>query len=417
MKRTLLLGLSLALAAVPASAQAQDSQVIPRAYEYLNPERGYPKMWYQAPGQEIAMAGAQSGVTVNLPQPETPSVLPTIPTRPRSYLGAPVVNTPGAKVDVPPPPMMPEPMPPAHGQGNGKCNKFSVFGDYLYWNVHSADVPFAQAFDGIDPVLSVPRGGVGTASPSFHSGFRVGAGAALCENVWLVSTFTYFRMASSAQITAPDGLVLHNFLVFPNTVNSAVDSLTSRADYSIRLYMGDLDAKFALCNTECFSLNIFGGARYAYLNQSLFNTFQLTGASTVDSQIKFDGVGPRIGLDGQYRTRCGVYGYASGIFDVLFGEFRGTYTQQNVFGGVVGQTAINSTRAVPILEMEIGAGWRSCNGRWGFSGGYYVGSWFNTMTTTSFSRAIGNTNFTTNGDNFRDNLIFNGLVARFEFRF
>jgi hypothetical protein len=297
-----------------------------------------------------------------------------------------------------------------------KC-RFMVFGDYLFWTVHGGDVPFAQAFDGIIPGLSVPRGAVGVVSPEFESGFRLGAGVSLCEGQWVTGTFTYFVTHRGSQIAAPDPFVLHNFLVFPNTATSAVDSLTSQADYRIRLYMADLDYHCAFVNNDHLMLNWVAGVRYAHLDQEVNNIFQITGTTTIDSRVNFDGIGPRIGLDGQCHLGCGFYGYTQGFFDLLLGQFRGNYVENNVFTGQVGQTSINANRVVPVLELELGVGWQSPKGRFRVSGGYYVGSWFNVMTTTSFASAIGNTNFTTNGNNFRDNLVFDGFVARFEFRY
>jgi hypothetical protein len=292
-----------------------------------------------------------------------------------------------------------------------------VFGDYLYWNVHGGDVPFAQAFDGIIPALSVPRGPVGVVSPQFQSGFRVGGGVDNPDGISIFGTFTYFFTERDAELAAGNGLVLHNFLAFPNTANSAVDSLTSSANYKIRLYLADLDTKCDIVHNESCRLNWLAGVRYAHNDQNVFSTFQVTSTTTVDSKINFDGIGPRFGLEGKYFTRCGLYGYASGIVDVLFGQFRGNYEERNIFTGLVGLTSINANRVVPILEFELGAGWQSPSGAFRVSGGYYVGSWFNMMTTTSFASAIGNTNFTTNGNNFRDSLVFDGFVARFEFRY
>lgn len=290
-----------------------------------------------------------------------------------------------------------------------------VFAEYLYWTVHGADVPYAQAFDGVGP-LSVPRGAVGVDSPQYQSGFKFGGGVSLGSG-WLVATFTYWDMDRTSSIAAGPMDVLHNFLVFPNTINAAGDSLTAKADYQIQLYMVDLDYKCPIISNDHLSLNWVAGVRYAHLDQDFLNTFQITGTTTVNSTISFDGIGPRIGLEGEYNICHGFYGYCHGLFDVLFGEFRGNYAERNVFTGVVGQTSVTEDRAVPILELEVGAGWQSCDGRIRISAGYYVGAWFNVMTTTSLASGIGNVNFTTNGNNFRDNITFDGFIAKFEFRF
>lgn len=299
-----------------------------------------------------------------------------------------------------------------------RSNRLVLFGDYLYWSVHGVDVPFAQAFDGILPGLSVPRGPVAVVSPRFNSGFRVGGGATFHDgNAGLFGTFTYFETNHRADITAPDPFVLHNFLAFPGTVNSAADSLSANTNYTIRLVMADVDYKCALVNNEHVLLNWLAGVRYAKVDQRLESTFQITGTTTVDSEINFDGVGPRVGLDGKYHVCGGFFGYAQGIVDVLFGQYRANAEQRNVFTGLIGQTGIAANRVVPILELEVGGGWQTANGAIRVSGGYYVGAWFNTLTMTSLANGISGTNFTTNSDNFRDNMTFDGFVLRFELRY
>jgi hypothetical protein len=301
-------------------------------------------------------------------------------------------------------------------EANKHC--FVVFGDYLYWNVHGADVPYAQPFDGVIPGLSVPRGPVAVASPKFNSGFRAGGGMVFDNgNSGFFGTFTYFRDNRHTDTAAPDPFVLHNFLAFPNTASSAVDSLSASVDYHIQLYMADFDYKCAIVNNQHLYLNWLAGIRYAHLDQNLSSNFFVTGATSVNSDINFDGIGPRFGLDGRYQVCGGLYGYAQGIVDLLFGQFRGNYTETNVFTGLVGQTSINANRVVPILELEMGLGWQSAQGGFRVQGGYYVGSWFNTITTSSFASSIGATNFTTNGNNFRDNMTFDGLVLRFMFSY
>lgn len=293
----------------------------------------------------------------------------------------------------------------------------SIFAEFLYWNVHGGDVPYAQAFDGVDPRNSVPRGPVGVASPRFTPGIRGGAGVSLNEDSWVVGTFTYLRVGSFSALNATGGNVLHNFLVFPNTVNAAVDSLTAKTDYHITMLTADADYKHAIVNNDCLLLNWLVGARFGHLNQDLVNQFQILGTTAVDSHVHFDGGGPRAGLEGEFRIAGGLYGYGHGIVNVLFGRFQGGIDERNIFGGLIGQTTVDENRVVPILEFELGAGWKSSDGRIRVSAGYYVGCWFNVMTLPSLSQGIQNVNFTTNGNNFRDSLIFDGFVTRFEYRF
>jgi hypothetical protein len=312
------------------------------------------------------------------------------------------------------------------------CNKkkwyeqrFELFADYLYWTVHGADVPFAQAFFGTDPFTSVPRGPVAVASPGWNSGFRVGGGVAICENSGVVATYTNFRDSTGASITAPDPFVLHANLVFPNTVNSAGDSLKASANYTIDLQMADIDYKCAFINTNCLQLSWLAGGRWAHLNEHLLALYDITGSTTVNEHILFNGGGPRAGLEGEYRVCKGLYGYGKGVANVLFGRFKTSDTEHNIFTGLVGDTEINSSRVVPILEMELGVAWQSPRGHLRVSAGYYVGAWFNTITPATLADSIegqgfvgsGHGNFSSNMNNFRDNLTFDGFVGRIEVRY
>lgn len=297
-------------------------------------------------------------------------------------------------------------------------NRFLAFADGLYWNVHNSRVPFAQAFDGTQPNLSVPRGPVGVAELSYTGGIRAGAGLALSECSWLVGTFTYYENETEATIMAPDGTVLQSNLIFPNTVNAAFTPLVANADYSIRLLTADADYKHAFVSNDCVRLCWLAGFRYGRLQQSLFTEYQeVLGAETIQTRINFNGAGLRTGIDGEFKMGAGFYGYGKGVLSLMAGRFGGNYEQRDVFGGLVAISEINEKRIVPVLEIEPGFGWMSPKGRVRMSAGYYVGTWLNTLTTTSLVRGIQNNDFTTNSDNFRDEIVFNGLVGHFELRY
>jgi hypothetical protein len=300
----------------------------------------------------------------------------------------------------------------------GKCNKCSwfLFGDFLYLTVRGADVPYAQAFDGVTP-LAVPRGPVAVADPDYHPAFRVGGGVAVGEGRWIQTAFTYFQSDTRDQITALPGTAIRSYVVFPATLNAAATSLEANARYDIDLYMVDADYKACLYNSPRCSVNYLIGARYAHLEESFRSTFDILGPTDVNSHITFDGAGPRAGLEGEFRGRGGLFGYGKGVINLLAGHFSADYVQANVFTGLQAQTEVGDDRLVPVLELEVGAGWMSPSGRVRLSGGYYVGSWFNTLTTNSLVRSVQASNFTTNGDNFRDTISFDGFVGRVEFRY
>lgn len=297
-----------------------------------------------------------------------------------------------------------------------RCPTIYGFADALYLTVRGSDLPFAQPRDGVGP-LAVPRGAVGIVDPDYAAGFRVGMGIALGEGTAIQGTLTWWENASTEFITAPAGTVLRSLVVFPATLNAAADSLNARSRQDINLRLADIDYRHCLSQGTNHYFGYLVGGRYAHLTQDSRSEFSILGATTVTTLINFDGVGGRAGLEGEYRIGRGFYTYGKGIVSLLGGHFGSTYIQTNVFAGLQASTAAAEDRVVPILDLEVGGGWSSSKGRVRIQGGYFLSSWNNTLTTPGLIQGVQNTNFTTNGDNFRDNLTFDGLSLRIEFRY
>ena len=73
----------------------------------------------------------------------------------------------------------------------------------------------------------------------------------------------------------------------------------------------------------------------------------------------------------------------------------------------------NDDRIVSILELELGMGWQNCCGNFRVTAGYYIGSWFNTLTTAGFIEGVQNNNFV----DVDETLSFDGLALRAEYRY
>jgi hypothetical protein len=302
---------------------------------------------------------------------------------------------------------------PAESSGN----RFLAFADYLYWSVHGANVPYAQQFFGVDPATAVPRGPVEDVSPRYTNGARLGAGFGVCDNGWIVGTYTYFHDTNSSSVRAVDPFIIRSLLNFPNTVNAAATNLQANAQMTIDLQMGDIDYEWNFCHGDHLSLSFISGARYGHMDQKMLAAYQITGTTLINPLIYFDGGGPRTGLSGEYKISGGFYGYTKGMVSLLAGEFTGTYTQVNTFTGLVGNTTLRDDRIVPVTELEVGVGWCSSSGRVRLSAGYYVGSWFNTVTIGSFASSVQAVNFTRNASNNTDTMTFDGFVGKLELRF
>jgi hypothetical protein len=293
-----------------------------------------------------------------------------------------------------------------------------VFGEFLFLRpADGADVVFARTADGCG-TTAVPRGPLGSLEPDFAPGFRAGGGFALTCASSIDLSFTWFDVTTHAGLFATGDLVVQSALTLPQTLNCTSNSQSAFATEHIGFRFGDVAYRHLLCGDCChYAINFFAGARYAHLDESLESTFNIIGTTVVDSKITFDGAGPRIGLDGSVVCKHGFLLYLTPSASFLAGHFGASFMQNNVFAGNQGSVDFRDERIVPILELEAGVGWISPCGHVRLTAGYTIAAWFNTLTTADFINAVQNNNFTTNGDNLRDVLTFDGLVARAEIRF
>ena len=294
-----------------------------------------------------------------------------------------------------------------------------VFGEFLMLQARDAEVAFAVPQNGLG-VGAVPVGPVAVADPAYEPGFRAGGFWALDQNSRLFGTYTWYESDTNASIATPGAGVLVNPLVLlPGTVNAGLVFQPSSANYEIDFQHIDID--YQVFATECCDRYWYGyllGARYAQLNQDFRATFNYAppdGVNSLVTAIDFDGIGFRLGLEGERRVfpngRLRVYG--RGVANFLFGEFNASYVQRNETTNLtVGTTSFKKDVIVPLTELELGLAWVSDRQRVRISGGYMLNMWFNTFTTPDWIRSVQQGFQSPDGT-----LTFDGLTARLEVRF
>jgi hypothetical protein len=362
----------------------------------LRPVDNYPKpTQYQEVAQPLPTI--KSDKPDKLPANSVPEVAPAPPDAGPAC--APAVEACPAPAECPP--------------AKHHCPWFFV--DFLYLSPKGVDVPFAQPRNSAT-LFSVPVGRVGVASPDYQPGYRVGMAFELDPTATLECTYSHQENGKHSSIVAPPGAFIQSLLTFPNTPNVASDSHAASADYKIDFHLADVDFTDCLFSGKNGCIRYLLGGRFAHLGQKFDADYTIDGSTVVTTDVKFDGGGPRAGLEGE-RHFGHFLVYAKGVGNLLAGRFRASFDQRNALVGEQANTSLKSDRVVPILEMELGLGWASPNGKVRVTGGYYVSGWFNTVTTPDWIQSVNATNFTTNGNNLRDSLTFDGLAARLEFRF
>jgi hypothetical protein len=296
-----------------------------------------------------------------------------------------------------------------------------IFGEYLYLLPTDADLAYAIQQNGVGGQGTVPAGTVGTLQPDFTSAYRVGFGVAIGCNATIGASYTNFHDHTTDSLAAPPGIVggtVASLVLHPGSLNAGSTSSLVDARYDISYQLADIEMRRLLSGGCRHALNYVVGARYGKLQQNfrqIGNFSPPTGTIFTGTNIDFEGVGLRVGLEGEHRVGySGFAGYGKIAMNVLFGEFRSDYLQ---FDLTTEDTQANSDwndrRVVPLLEYEVGVSWTSPGGHWRATAGYYTAFWFNTITTGQYIQAVQNADFVDVGET----IAFNGFVTRAEFRF
>ncbi len=136
--------------------------------------------------------------------------------------------------------------------------------------------------------------------PKFSPSFSVGARYIADERTDIALNWTHLDTTTDASVFAgPTQMVGPPFLIGPEsalykngygTVQFAYDSVT-------------LDAGYTFCADCPFQIRAFGGVEFARIGQDLTGTFESPGGAASMSSTTyslFTGVGPRLGMKGQY---------------------------------------------------------------------------------------------------------------------
>jgi hypothetical protein len=305
-------------------------------------------------------------------------------------------------------------------------HRTSVFGEFLYMRPRDAEVAYAMPIDG--PVIVAlaefePQGPIAVVDPEYEPAFRVGGNLAVSDGNSIAAQYTRLRSETASMAAAGAGNVFFPIVGLPEDALDTFDAVTASALLNIELDLIDVDFRGLWAGCECndyaFAVNYLGGVQYAMLDQTFRADYVVdaNNSTTVNSNINFDGIGMRLGLQGErFFPASGLFVYGTGITSVLFGEFDATYRQDELEAGVSeleGITSWNAGRVVPVVDLELGGGWLGVNRHLRLSAGYRVSAWFNVVKTEDWIWAVQNSDFR----NLDGTLTFDGLVARAEWLF
>jgi hypothetical protein len=219
-----------------------------------------------------------------------------------------------------------------------------------------------------------------------RSGFRYGAGWLLPDEKWQVGiSYTYFYSAGNRNETAPPGGQLFATLTRAGSVD---DVAAASAFTSLNYNVIDLDATRIFYSSDSCRLQVFGGGRFAWIDQKLDATYS-GGSSgpfntTVTSPVFFNGGGLSLGGEGVWQVWHNVGLYGRGRFSLLSGRFRNFLTETTA-NGAVGVVNVQETnyQIVPVAELGAGVTWQGEH--WRLSVGYELANWFSMVNSPDFT--------------------------------
>jgi len=297
-------------------------------------------------------------------------------------------------------------------------DRWAVFGDFLYLRPRNVDVAIGAPVTPTDAPDPPAIGPALVVDSRYRPGFRVGFARAIdeCATIGL----TYSHLDATQEINPavdPETQTILPLVTHPSQLlpGSTFDTAFGRQRVGFRI--ADVEFRHVFRATDRYALAYSVGTRYTNLRQDLAAAFfapVVGDDQNVFTRIRFDGAGIRLGLDGE---RCAadtcllVYGKAAASF--VAGDFRAQYVQVQPDQLPSVDASWEAGRVVSMLDLELGGGWASPDGRFRVTAGYLVSGWFNVVKNSSWIRAVQTNNFT----GLSDTISFDGVVLRSEFRF
>ncbi len=296
------------------------------------------------------------------------------------------------------------------------AHRSSVFGELLYLRPGDTNTIYAVQQTGIVPNSS-PTGPLGFTAIREQLGFRVGFTQALTNKSSLYASYAQWDGDNFNTITATGTDVLNSTMIHPSTATVGAASLTAEARQRLGFRVVDAGLKRLYRASECGVINWNLGLRYGYLKQGLTANQTVSvanGTTTVDSNVKFHGFGIAGGLDGERRSAdTGLLVYGRTMGSLLAGTWKANYRQTNQLNPGVIRNNFEEFRVSPVVDAELGVGWRSAGDGFRITTGYLFSTWFNSVSDRDYIQAVRDSRLL----DISNAVTFSGLTFRAELRF
>ncbi len=278
-----------------------------------------------------------------------------------------------------------------------------VSGEFLYWRPDQAGMTYSVSVE--NPLLII----TGSKNKEVHQtsdwgpGFRVGAGVNFIKAPCDVS-FYWTRFHHHAHSTNSDPYIVgmqvvgvNNAFVFGGSDN---DAGKAHSAWKLNMDLLELDLGYRLCFNKRYMLRPYLGVTGGWINQLQaikynhffdFNTFI---DAKIDQTNDFHGIGPKIGINGQFSVGWGFGIFGNFAASFFYGEANNPVTVKvsgdpTLFPLPKYTVKYHQNRIIPALQGQLGLKWGvMCAKHFSidlsalYEAQYFWGTWRNQNSTT-----------------------------------
>jgi Legionella pneumophila major outer membrane protein precursor len=256
-----------------------------------------------------------------------------------------------------------------------------VDGEYLLLRPNRNNLNYAVSSPN---TTEIPGGNVNSLDYDTRSAFSFGFGYDLSTG-WSVGVhYTYLHSTDEATVNAPAGGAVYATMTRAGTFDQVA---TAGAAASLNYNVIDLEASKHTVMSDTFDLNVSGGVRVAWIDQT-FGAIYNGGPSgavnaTVDTPTYFYGAGLTAGAEGEWKLYRGFGIYAQARGSLLSGQFRDLFQESNNGGATpIVDVQDKFRQFVPVLELGAGVSFETEHIHLRL--GYDMANWFDLANTIDF---------------------------------
>lgn len=247
--------------------------------------------------------------------------------------------------------------------------------EYKYWKMRRRDLDYAASSS--NSALAIGQGTIHELEFDRDSGFQASMGYVTSDGWKIGFRYTNFRTDENASLTRAPGETLFSTRSHPKFNEEAI---TADVDSLFDMNVFDLEVRGPIVLSERASLNVFGGIRWADVDQefeTLYDGFDFVNGE-INNMHSMDAIGLRLGGEGTWTLVKGLYLFGGAETSLLYGSHETSLHETDYENGVqdvLVDVSDKYQQAITSLSTSVGIGLNARD--YEFRIGYEFNIWYN----------------------------------------